>query len=56
MQQRAGHAPVRFMVVPGADHFSVLKPGSEVIANASSLTLVRSPPWMTLRWRPFVRL
>jgi len=33
-EQRRGDAPVRFFVVPGASHFSVLAPGTEVIARA----------------------
>jgi dipeptidyl aminopeptidase/acylaminoacyl peptidase len=34
LEQRRGAAPLRFVVVPGADHFSVLAPGSEVVARA----------------------
>ncbi len=32
--EHVGHAPVRFVVVPGANHFSVLAPGTEVVARA----------------------
>lgn len=34
MQKRSGRAPIRYVVVPGATHFTDLGPGSELIAKA----------------------
>jgi dipeptidyl aminopeptidase/acylaminoacyl peptidase len=34
LESRHGSAPVQCLLVPGADHFSVLAPGSEVVARA----------------------
>lgn len=34
MRRAAGRAPIDFLAVPGGTHFSVLRPGSEVVAKA----------------------
>lgn len=34
MQKRVGRAPITFLTIPGADHFSALAPGNDVIARA----------------------
>ena len=34
LQQYAANAPVRFVLVPGLDHFSVLAPGTSIVAEA----------------------
>jgi hypothetical protein len=34
LQRYVGDAPVHFVLIPGATHFSVLAPGTEVVARA----------------------
>ena len=34
MQKRIGRAPITFLTIPGADHFTVLGPGNDVVAKA----------------------
>ena len=34
MRKRIGRAPITFLTIPGADHFSALGPGNDVVAKA----------------------
>jgi hypothetical protein len=34
MQKRSGNAPITYLTIPDADHFSPLAPGIDVVAKA----------------------
>jgi dipeptidyl aminopeptidase/acylaminoacyl peptidase len=44
LMQHAGSAPVRSITVPGRDHFSVLAPGTEAVADAILADTGAAPP------------
>ncbi|MCU0674816.1 MAG: prolyl oligopeptidase family serine peptidase [Myxococcota bacterium] len=58
MKEYVGDAPVHFLVVPELDHFSVLRPGTEVLAEAIVNGPIVDDPWtaetVRARWNALV--
>ena len=60
MKEYVGDAPVRFLVVPGLDHFSVLRPASDLLVEAIVSGPIVDDPWtaesVTAQWNALVGL